>query len=736
MTNRLAVKKNSFLLASLLATTILAAPVAGVLAEATNSGKVELSADQLSYNADTGEVRAIGRVLLESEGYRLEAGEVRYNEKTGRVEASGAVMLQTPQGDKIYSPRIELSNELKHAFVEDISLLMKDGAQVRALEGETDDEAGLTTLKRAVYSPCKVCNDGSDKTPLWQIKAVKVVHNRGKKRLYYKNASLEILGVPILWTPYFSHPDPSVDRASGILPLEIQTNKNLGVVIGLPYHHVFNQSQDATLKPIFTTREGMVLAAEYRHHLGYGQYIVDGSITRTDERDDNNNLTGENEYRGHISSSGRFQHSESWRSTYQLNWTSDDTYLRRYDFSNDDTLISNYNLERFGDNTYLSARTVVFQGLRQEDIAGESAFALPLIDAEYIPDYEFLGGTSIFRANGLALHRTDGLDTQKVTASARWTRRFIMPKGFVLDLDALVRSDFYNVHDADQPDDMSFAASFDGVGGTEWRNVARLDSKLSWPLVKFTENASHTLEPILQVTLSPHTGTPENIFNEDSRSFELSDLNLFSADRTAGYDLWEAGSRVTYGVRWFYEASVWTADVLFGQSFRISGDNSIFAQGTGLERDFSDLTGHTIITYSDWLDIEHRYRVDENSLAVRRNEINITAQNSKVGLTAGYLKLDRNMIITGREDREEVRTKAFYNINKNWKLTGAFIHRLKGAVRQTVIEDTGGVKYDIGLSYENECLELGVKWRESFTEDRDIEPGTSILFRLKLKNLG
>lgn len=700
---------------------------------------IDLSADQLTYDAESGEIRAIGQVVLRREGYLLKAGEIRYNEKTGNAEAIGAVELTAPNGDRILAPRVTLDDALKRAFVEDIRLIMADGAQVAAATGTRNDQ--ITELNKAVYSPCKVCADGGNEQPLWQIKAVRVTHDREKRRLYYDDASLEILGVPVMWTPYFSHPDPTVDRASGLLPLDIQTTRNLGFVVGVPYYHVFGDSSDATIKPSLTTREGFLLEAEYRQHLGYGQFAVDGSVTYADERDSVTNIkTGAHEFRGHISSTGQFRHSDRWRSTYRVNWASDDTYLRRYDISDADTLISEYLVEGFYGRSYVSARAIGFQGLRIEDIAGETAFALPLIDAEFIPKYKPLGGTLRLRGNALALYRTAGQDTQRASLSAQWQRRWISPKGLVIDADALVRTDAYNLDDVSQSssqDTIDFAGTFgSGSSGTEWRNLARLTGTVTWPLVKFTSGGSHTIEPIAEITVSPRRGTPDNIVNEDSRAFELNDLNLFSADRASGYDLWEEGSRLTYGFRWRYDGQDWSTDVMLGQSWRISGTALVLADGAGLEGDQSDLVGHTIISYKDWIDFEHRYRVDEKSFAVRRNEFDVTVGDETASVRLGYLKLDRDLTFINREDREEIRASGFYQVDKNWRLHGGFVHRLTGATINGVTEDTGGVEYDIGVSYANECIELGVRLKETFTRDRDVEPGTSILFRLKLKNLG
>ena len=55
--------------------------------------------------------------------------------------------------------------------------------------------------------------------------------------------------------------------------------------------------------------------------------------------------------------------------------------------------------------------------------------------------------------------------------------------------------------------------------------------------------------PRVQLVLTPPTPNLD-IPNEDARSVDLEDSNLFALNRFPGYDRWEDGSRVTYGVDW------------------------------------------------------------------------------------------------------------------------------------------------------------------------------------------
>ncbi len=685
---------------------------------------IEFAADRVTYDPKKGEVRALGNVELHKDGYSLVAGEVKYNEKTGVVEAIGAVILSNPEGHKLVAPKITVDHKLRDAFIDNVRLLLADGSQVAGLSASRKADTGLTTLNRAVYSPCEVCEGDPNDVPLWQIKAVKVVHDQNAKRLIYENAYLEILGLPVMWLPYFSHPDPSVERANGLLPVEVYQLPEMGVVVALPYYHSFSDSADMTIKPIFTTKENPVLAAEFRQHIGKGQYDMNGSITYTDERDDLNIVTGRNEFRGHFFSKGNYTHNERWRSSYQINWASDDTYLRRYGFSYNDSLMSDYTLEGFYGRSYFSTKTIAFEGLRIEDIRGLTGFAIPLIDAEYIPDYKLFGGTFTAKANALALHRFSGLDTRRLSTSGEWQRHMVFTNGFVMEAEALVRADIYNIEDADRPDDPAFG----GTDGTEIRLLSHVSANLSYPMIKYGSNNNQMLEPIVEVVLAPNVSTSNIISNEDSRAFELNDINIFSSDRTSGLDLWESGSRITYGLRYQFEGEDVNFSFLAGQSWRRNIRNDLFVPGTGLEDHYSDFVGRVKFSYKDWLDISQRFRLDQDTLSLKKHEINASFGPSKARMRIGYLQLNRQLNFINQEDREEIRADFFYKLNDEWNFQGSAIEDLSNGIK--------GIEYGFGFNYSDECFEFSIEFKERFTKDRDIEPGSSIMFRFKLLSLG
>lgn len=682
--------------------------------------EIELSAELLTYNGGSGIAIAKGEVLVHYQNYVMRADEVTYDERTGIVTANGNIKIRDPQGNVLSAEEIELTDTLKEGFVNNVRLLLEDGSRVAALDGERS--GSKTRFNKAVYSPCHVCDESE--TPLWQIKAVKVIHDQDKKRLYYDDAYLEVLGLPVIYLPYLSHPDPSVEKASGFLVPSFRQSRELGFVFEAPYFWNLGPHQDITLTPIITSREGPVLGAEYRRHLGIGQLKAAGSITYVDERDNFNAKTGQEEFRGHFFTDGQVDLNQQWRTSYNIRWASDDTYLRRYDVSNDDTLRSRASVEGFFGRSYFEARSFAFQGLRVEDIAGLTPFTLPEVNYHYESDPLWHSGRLQFRANTLALFRTSGADTQRVSVQGAWDMPHIFPNGVKTNVNASVRGDFYHISDAVETDNVAFA----GESGSEGRFLPRLTLDVSWPLINSLGSWTQLVEPLLQVVVAKDGGNPISIPNEDSRSFDLDDSNIFSPDRFSGLDRWEGGVRATYGGRWSVQGDGIETEFLIGQSIRFDEDSARFPDGTGLDGNFSDIVGRMAVTYADQVEVGYGFRLDKDNLNVRRNEIDLSLNGQDYRVTAGYIRLNRNIAINDLEDREEIRLTGLYRINENWSVTGGTI--------QDLTTGRDPISQSLGVVYSDECLELRLNYRKNFTNDRDFDPGTTVTFRIRLKNLG
>ncbi len=411
--------------------------------------EVAFSAERLVYDEPADTVTATGEVRMNREGYHLRADSVSWNRQTGEVRAEGGVRITSPGGDVAYGDSVLLEDTLRDGVVHNLLLVLADGGRLAAARAERHD--GVTTLHRAAYTACEVVDsDGCPKDPTWQITAVRVVHDPVRHRISYRGATLNLFGAPIIGLPGLSHPDGSQGGGSGFLVPEIRYSRRNGLELSAPYYIRFGPNRDATLTPHVYTGVLPMLEAQYRQLTSAGAFQIHGYVTHGSRLQLNPQIPapGDDEgLRAYVEGGGRFILSPRWSVTAFGRYTTDRTFMRRYDISRDDRLRSFVNAERVTEDSYISIAGWAFQGLRLTDVDGLQPIALPAIDARWRLADPWLGGRIELQANSLAVTRTEGQDSQRAFASARWDRRTITPMGQELVLTAYARGDLYHAND-------------------------------------------------------------------------------------------------------------------------------------------------------------------------------------------------------------------------------------------------------------------------------------------------
>ena len=717
------------------------APAATPTPEAGNTAapaEVAFSADQLIYEESNDTVTATGTVRMNREGYNLRADTVTWDRHSGQVHARGDVRVISPGGDVAYADSVQLEDTLKDGVVQNLLLVLADGGRLAAIEATRRN--GYTTLNHAAYTPCAVTTpDGCPKNPTWQINAVRVVHDPVRHRISYSGATLNLFGVPLLGLPGLSHPDGTQGGGTGFLVPEIRYSKRNGLALSAPYYIRFSPNRDLTVTPHVYTGVLPMLEADYRQLTSLGAfdlhfYLTYGSRLQLDPlaQPTGNEDKG---IRGYIEGSGRLILGPDWTVTASGRYATDRTFMRRYDISHDDRLRSVVDAERITANSYISIAGWAFEGLRVTDVAGTQPIALPAIDARWRIGDPILGGRIELQANSLSLYRPEGQDTQRAFASAMWQRSGITPLGQELVLTAYARGDVYHATDTL----LTQTVSYRGTEGWNGRFIGALAADLKWPFVGQFLGGTQRLTPRIQFVASPPTQNLD-IPNEDARSVDLEDSNLFALNRFPGYDRWEDGVRVTYGVDWEFELPGISVSTNIGQSYRLNNRASILPQGTGLSDRFSDIVGRTTVQVGRLVTFVHRFRLDKGTLAPRRNEIDATVGGRRTYATIGYLRLNRNIdpSIEDLRDREEIRLGGRVSFARYWSVFGSTVVDLTDRREDplSVADGFEPVRHRLGILYNDDCIELGLTWRRDYETSGDARRGNTFLIRVALRNLG
>ncbi|MFA6607860.1 MAG: LPS-assembly protein LptD, partial [Sphingomonas sp.] len=403
--------------------------------------------------------------------------------------------------------------------------------------------------------------------------------------------------------------------------------------------------------------------------------------------------------------------------------------------SRDDRLRTTANLERIDTDSYFAITGWYVQTLRVSDRQGLQPIALPEIDYRHRFAEHLLGGTIELQANSLAISRPAGQDTQRAFASARWDLRKLTPWGQEVTFTAFGRGDVYNAHDTLA----TTVASYRGNEGISARAIGAFAIDVKWPFIGTFLGGTQRLTPRFQIVASPQT-TNLAVPNEDARSVDLEDSNLFALNRFPGYDRFEDSTRFTYGVDWAANLPGLSISTNIGQSYRLNNRETLFPDGTGLSGRVSDIVGRTEIRYHDFVSITHRYRLDKGNLAIRRNEVDATVGTRSTYVLVGYLRLNRNIDPTLEDlrDREEVRLGARVQLTKFWSVFGSTVIDLTDRNEDPLSLANGfdPVRHRLGVQYEDDCLRLGVTWKRDYQDTGDARSGNSFLLTLAFKNLG
>tara|TARA_X000000950_G_scaffold41191_1_gene44937 strand:- start:1942 stop:4431 length:2490 start_codon:yes stop_codon:yes gene_type:complete len=709
-------------------------PAAPVEAAKTDDA-VDLQADDLSYDESTEVVTARGDVFLQQTGRILRADQVRYEVAKDRVSAAGNVVLNDNNGDVHLADHGVYQDKLQNADVENLRSTLNDGSRFKAKSGEMRDGV-TTTMNDAHYTPCAICGDDPDEVPAWAIRSSAVTHHKDEQRISYKNARFEAWGVPVAYVPYFSHPDGSIEQKSGFLSPTLGYRSDLGAFIEQNYYWAISPDQDATFGIMAMTNQAPLGLLEYRKRWNEAILELEGGITHSDRSDRSSGITTKegDKLRGHIFANALWDINEEWRTGFDLQYTSDDQYMRQYDFTNEDVLESQIYAERFSGRDYASARLISFQDIRVRDevTSGlDQPDVLPEVIASFIGepgDIPYIAGRWSADFSILGLRREgDEQDVNRFSLDLGWKRRFVSDFGLVATASTSVRGDAYHTNDRTS----ASAGSGLSRSGTETRVFPMAHVETSYPIARQFDNVQATISPIFSITAAPKMDDDDypNIPNEDSNDVQIDSSNLFQPSRFPGLDRLEDQSHLTYGLRTgLYGNEGSFGEVFIGQSYRLDERENPFPFGSGLSDQGSDVVGQVSGSYKDIYTLDYRYQLGSRHLTSRRHEISASADWNRFYLNSEYLfskALDGTEL---DESREQITADAAFYFTPNWRTRSGAVHDFG--------ENSGLRSVYTSLDYLGQCLYLSLTGEKSFASEASGESGTELFFRIGLKNLG
>lgn len=738
------------------------APKAAPVADGLQKDEMYMEADEVVREDDAGLTTANGHIEVRYNGRTLRADKLIYNDKTGVIRAYGNIVVVNADGSSEYASEMVLDEELRAGVALGFSARLQENVKIAAASAAKRNE-NVEELTKAIYTPCEICaKDGSPRTPTWSIAAERVVRDKQRRIVYYRNARFRLFGVSVLYLPVFWHADPASDRNSGFLvPKVYPISDRRGFSYEQPYYWVISPSTDLIVSPQINSKIAPFLNGEVRKRFYSGEVDVRFGYTHARDFDGKGNeLAGTSTDRSYILSRGAFQIDEKWLWGFTAERTSDDLIFDKYEIgkvyisrgpyvADDRRLISQIYSIRQDERSYFSAAAMTIQGLRPGTIDPVTGFASgendrvfpvigPLIEGHYEPAPKILGGRLRVHTSAVVLSReqsqTDltqrlpGLDSARATGELDWRRAFTSTAGVRVEPFVNVRADAYRLSDI-----------LTGVGSATrsdemTRGLATAGVDVTYPVFKRTKDATIVLEPVLQVAASPNAKqvvigrdatTGEKIYlNEDSVAFEFDETTLFRPNKFPGYDLYEDGVRLNVagraGVTWDDGRR---ANFMLGRSFRTE-ENAVFSDRSGLRSKDSDWIVAADAQPMPGMSVFARARLDNDTLDIHRLEAGANVYNKRGNGFVRYLTDDFDINGTKRENLD-VGGEIYLNKNYGVSLYG----------NRDLTRDAWVIR-DVGVFYRDDCLRVDVIYRREDTIIGRLLPSESVSVRLTLATLG
>jgi len=493
---------------------------------------------------EAGGRRLIARGMVEvRRGARsIMADEVVYESSSDRLRAVGNVAVVDDNGEVVFFSDVDVDAAFTDGGGRDIRMVLRRNWRVRASDGQLSAKDGRKfTLQHAQASPCDECAKNPDRPPVWRITARRVVVDEASQDFIYNNAAMEIFGVPILYTPYFTHPAPDVRRRTGLVSLDLGRSSVRGFYGEPQYFIALDDSADISLRPrlyvqrptrpmfdIEARKRGDTFDASLRPRFAYDggrlRYLLRGAL--------------------------HWDLDTNWRAVAEADYSGDRAFHEDFGIVRQPFARSVAAVERFAAQSFLQFRAAHYQDLHLDGFAGHVPNAgFHALSHQRIPVPQ-VGGTLELRTLLRETLRERGPSTTSAIQTVEWQRRALVGGGQVVGFGAQLmgRLDRTTSGPADIVDPLSNGlpaaarswASSDATGWLDWSYpfVAPMGSGGSW-----------VIEPKAMLIGSGRIAGTRPTLNEDARSLEMDFSSIFSLNRHTGFDRRESGLRAVYGLR-------------------------------------------------------------------------------------------------------------------------------------------------------------------------------------------
>ena len=650
--------------------------------------EIKIYADKIYIDEIKNIITATGdAIAIDKNDNKIKADKLYYDRKNSSLKATGNVIINDELNNIFFLDQVETENGIDNIVGNKVSARLDDNSRIIGSSIIKKDE--INVLSDAEFTPCLKSEYLIKNCPGWKLKSDRIYQDKDSKTIYYDHARIHLFNIPVLYLPYFSHPDPSVKKRSGLLMPTVETDAQLGDVFSIPIFYNINTNQDITFTPTLQSQSNDFYSINYRLLNELGLFNIDASI----DNDEDNNGT-----KNHIFFDASINNPYGKLDAF-LKTSNNDTYMRRNKINKLTVLNSGLKFAKSDPNKFLSIESNSYKHLTITDAEQwEYIYPRVIYNLENIQTSLIEGNLSL--KNNL-LYKKDLQEnyTTLLSSQINWRDDNVYRDiGLVFNNESNLRvvtvsKDNKNIKDSEN-----------------MRFYPQISSKISYPLIRQSKQVTQTISPIIIPILAP--------YNNYTLQKDITESNIFSLNRASSITEWEGGPRINYGIEWFLNNDNGSdAKLLIGQTYRVNKNK------TDTSEEISDYYISSNVTLNKKNNIN-------NSFIIDRKDIDVKSINMNTYFNFDQLKFALDYDYTSGKyaaPKEQIAVGGEYQFIDNFflKFTGS-----------KNLDTNKNIGYQYGLVYENGCLGIDFNYYRDLTQDRDISESDGFSFTIVLKPFG
>ncbi len=698
----------------------------------TTAENLEIESNLIEYEIDKSNLNLKGNVEVKDDINNLvmKSDEINYDLKERKVTSSNSSEISDGINNiyKVSGFEYSMSNKIikldnlvaldndGNSFLVDLSyldlnkkeLVAKDITMNFKLMENSENEPRIkgrsfisdeknTTIKKGTFTFCKK----REKCPPWEMSAEEIKHDKQKKTIYYKNASLKIYDQKIFYFPRFFHPDPTVKRQSGFLIPKFQDNNSSGLSLTLPYFLALAENRDMTLTPRLFKDDKFLIQSEFREKNKNSDHIID--ISQFFSSNENS--------KGHLFYNFAKNVENSLFDDVELNLkleqVTDETYLKANKIespiiNNLTNLTNSLNIQMYNDEVTMNTNFDVYEDLSKNDSD----------KYEYVPNFSFskiINDNYTFYSNGYYKNYNTNITEKVLINNLEFQSRLrLFDSG-------LINEKIFSIKNVNS--DSNNSNNFKNKTTANLTPIYQ--TNYTYPLNKENSKYNNIITPKLSLKLS--LPSSKDVRKKDRT---IGYENIYDLDRLGIAETSEGGISATYGYEFIkIDKSNFDEKIKFGFANNLRfEENKDLPINSNLGDKTSDIVGLFDYKYNDNLKFNYDFSLKNNLNDKNYELFGFEYYLNKFSTKFEYLNKNNSNLKTSY-----LKNETRFNFNEK----NSLIFETSENKEKSFTEF-----YNLIYQYENDCLKAGIEYNKEYYNDEDLTPSENLFFKITILPFG